>query len=165
MAMPPAVAATSATPPVPYVAPIGYPPPGFYPQYPAAPTAKPGEPVYYQPHFFYAPVQAQPLPPGPHGAGQEGDASGYQQQTQYYPVFPAAHYQPYPGPYMMPRPDGQVPMSSSQPHYAPYPPPQAYAKPPSRGTDVGAQMIDSRRDGRLDMGRNDSMHGNHGKTG
>ncbi|KAI0371802.1 hypothetical protein BV20DRAFT_992863 [Pilatotrama ljubarskyi] len=156
MPMPPAVAAAvpSPTPPMPYVAPVSY-PPGIYPQYPAPAAAKPGEtPMYYPPPIFYASIA-----PHPQATGQDGEHIGYAPHPQYYPatfIYPHPPPQAYAaGPYMMthPRPDAQIPMAPAH-HYIPYP--QAYQKPPSRGpgADVGApQMVDPRRDGRLEHGR------------
>ncbi|KAH9951985.1 hypothetical protein B0H21DRAFT_775564 [Amylocystis lapponica] len=158
MPMPPAIAATSATPPIPYVTPMGF-PPGFYGQYPGGPGPKPGEGAVYYPQF-YIPVPAHPPP---HASGQEGEVQGYP-QPQFYPTFLAPYTQPYPPPYMMPhpRPDGQIAMAPAPPphHYAPYP--QAYPKPPSRGPEMSAQALD-RRDSRVENGRMDA-HGGHGKS-
>ncbi|CCM02904.1 uncharacterized protein FIBRA_05018 [Fibroporia radiculosa] len=165
MVMPPAVAATSATPPIPYVAP--YTP--FYGQYPATHVPKSGDGPVYVPQLFYAPIAApQPMPPN-HGVGQDGEPTGYA-PPPYYPVFHAPYPAQYAAPYMMqapPRPEGQMalPAPSHHPHhYAPYP--QMYPKPPSRGPELGGQMMDGRRDIRLEGGRMaDAMHGGHGKSG
>ncbi|OJT14199.1 hypothetical protein TRAPUB_9310 [Trametes pubescens] len=156
MAIPPAVAASvaSPTPPMSYVAPVSY-PPGIYPQYPAHPAAKPGDPpMYYHQPIFYAPIPA----PHPQATGQDGEHVSYAHHPQFYPTF---IYPPPPayaaGPYMMThphaRPDAQLQMAPPH-HYAPYP--QPYVKPPSRGpgAEVGPpQMMDPRRDGRVEHAR------------
>ena len=151
-----AAAVPSATPPIPYAAaPVTY-PPGFYPQYPAPPAAKPGETPMYYPQIYFAPIPAPP----PQATGQDGEPVGYA-PPQFYPATFIAAYPPqYATPYMMPhpahahahahpRPDAQMPMAQAH-HYAPYPQP-AYVKPPSRGAEVAAapQM----RDGRMDHAR------------
>ncbi|KAH9934865.1 uncharacterized protein B0H18DRAFT_1101574 [Fomitopsis serialis] len=92
MVIPPAVAATSVTPPVPYVA--QYAP--FYGQYPTH-LPKPGEGPVYVPQLVYAPLPphaTQQMPPG-HG-GQEGEVPGYP-PAPYYPIFT-----PYPPQYATP---------------------------------------------------------------
>ncbi|PCH38309.1 hypothetical protein WOLCODRAFT_136160 [Wolfiporia cocos MD-104 SS10] len=177
MMVPPAVAATSATPPIPYMSP--YTP--FYGQYPATHVPKAGEAPVYVPQLFYAPIAPPQAMPAGHGSGQDGEPAPY---TPYYPVFTAPYHQAYAAPYMVPapRPEGQMPMAPGpvahpahahpphpahhHPHYAPYPP-QAYPKPPSRGPEINAHhMMDARRDARLDMSRMpEGMHGHHGKAG
>ncbi|KAH9857779.1 hypothetical protein C2E23DRAFT_719972 [Lenzites betulinus] len=151
MVIPPAVPATavpSPTPPMPYVAPVSYAPPGMYHQYAAPAATKPGEtPVYYPQPIFYAPYP----PPPPQATGQDGEPIGYPPHPQFYGhfIYPPPQYAA--APYMMahPRPDAPMQMAHAH-HYAPYP--QPYAKPPSRGPvhEVGApQMMDPRRDGRM----------------
>ncbi|KDQ60564.1 hypothetical protein JAAARDRAFT_124082 [Jaapia argillacea MUCL 33604] len=125
--MPGAVAPAAASPPpMPYVAPMGY-PPGIYSQYPPAPP-KPGEPAFY-PQFYLTPV-----PSLPHGTGQDGDGGGYPPHTQFYPAtFLAPYGQPY-APYIVPhRLDGQMQMSG--PQYGAYPP--MYTKQMSLGSPGG----------------------------
>ncbi|KAI1790729.1 hypothetical protein LXA43DRAFT_1014738 [Ganoderma leucocontextum] len=158
MPVPPTVmaAVSSTTPPIPYVAPVSYPPPGLYPQYPAPPAAKPGETPMYYPQIFYAPIPA----PHPQATGQDGEPVGYPAHPQFYPATFITPYPPqYAAPYMMhphhphARPDAQIPLAPAH-HYAPYP--QAYPKPPSRGpgAEVGVpQMMDARRDGRIEHAR------------
>ncbi|KAI0670680.1 hypothetical protein C8Q78DRAFT_1070217 [Trametes maxima] len=147
---PPTSTSSSPTPPMPYVAPVSY-PPGIYPQYPTASAAKPGEapPMYYPPPIYFAPI------PAPQATGPDGEPVGYPAHPPFYGA--AFIYQPPqypPGPYMMthpPRPDAQMHMAPPH-HYAPYP--QAYPKPPSRGpaAEVGPpQMMDPRRDGQHAM--------------
>lgn len=150
--VPPAVAASaiaSTTPPIPYVAPVTY-PPGLYPQYPAPPAAKPGETPMYYPQIYFAPIPAPPQ-----ATGQDGEPVGYPPHTQFYPATFLAPYPPqYAAPYMMPhphphphphaRPDAQIPMAPAH-HYAPYP--QAYPKPPSREQEVVSPQM---RDGRVE---------------
>ncbi|TBU66184.1 hypothetical protein BD310DRAFT_865673 [Dichomitus squalens] len=171
IAVPPAVAAAAAvpssTPPVPYVAPVTY-PPGLYPQYPGPPAAKPGETPMYYPQIFYAPIPA----PHPQATGQDGEPVGYPAH-QFYPATFIAPYPPqYATPYMMPhphphaRPDAQMPMAPAH-HYAPYP--QVYQKPPSRGpgAELGPpQMMDVRRDGRMEHARMaEPISGGQAKSG
>ncbi|EGO21656.1 hypothetical protein SERLADRAFT_357497 [Serpula lacrymans var. lacrymans S7.9] len=142
--LPQGVPPPSASPPMaPYMNPVGY-PPGFYPQFQAPPTPKPGDGTPFYPQFYIAPMQMASHP------GQEGhDNQGYP-HPQFYPATFLPYAQPYP-PYMMShRPDGQ--MSVPPPHYATYPPPM-YAKPPSAG-------------GSSDSGngyRADGRHGEHGE--
>ncbi|TFK82008.1 hypothetical protein K466DRAFT_666773 [Polyporus arcularius HHB13444] len=163
-----AAAVPSATPPIPYAAPVTY-PPGFYPQYPAPPAAKPGETPMYYPQIYFAPIPAPP----PQATGQDGEPIGYP-PPQYYPATFLAPYPPqYATQYMMPhpahlhahmRPDAQMPMAPAH-HYAPYP--QAYAKPMPRGAEVAAapQMVDARRDGRMDHTRmGEPIHGAQAKA-
>jgi len=156
-----AVATASATPPIQYVAPMGY-PHGFYPQYPTAPGGKPGEAPLFYPQVYFMP----PMPP--HNG--DGEAAGYPQ-----PIYAAAFINPYaaqaygPGPYMMPhpRPDGQMAMAPTA-HYLPYP--QPYPKPPTprdNGNEMQPQAMDpnGRRDMRMDGGRmGDGMQNPHGKS-
>ena len=140
-----AAAAASANPPMPYMTPVGY-PAGFFGQYPALPSLKPGEaqPAFY-PQYYFAPI---PMPP-PQVTGQDGESPGY--PAGFYPATFLAPYapqpyapQPYPGaamPYMLsapPPPHHHLPPQSAssllrpdgQPiAFAAYPP--AYAKPPA----------------------------------
>ena len=138
-------------PPVPpYAAPVPYPHPAtaVYPPYPAPPAAaaaRPGEPVYYQPQLFYAPIPA-PHPPPPGAQGPDGEPVAYAPAPPGY--YPATFFYPsqYPGPYMVPhpahahphahvpRPDMQIPLMAAS-HYAPYP--QVYPRAPSRSPDGG----------------------------
>ncbi|KAJ3478459.1 hypothetical protein NLI96_g9741 [Meripilus lineatus] len=162
--IPAAVAATSATPPIPYVAPMGY-SPGFYGQYPAAPAAKPGEAPLYYPQFYIAPMPA--LPPT-HAPGQEGEPTAYP-APQFFPTFITPYAQPYPHTYMLPRPDGQIALAAPAP-YAPYP--QVYPKHviarEANGDMPHAQVIDQsgRREMRLENGRMGEglQQGAHGKS-
>lgn len=167
--MPAAVAAPAPTPPIPYVHPMGYPPPGFFGQYPMA-TGKPGETQVYYPQFYLAPMPPPPPPP----TGQDGEPTGYPPHQMYPATFlaPYAAQHAYAMPYMFPqaaRPDGQPMAMPAAHHYAPYPPPQYIAKPPSRGPESGyhqqhQQMMDGRRDARAENGRmGDGMHASHGK--
>lgn len=92
--------------------------PGFYGQYPMAPTGRPGEaPATYFPQFYLAPA---PQPPNTDGSSQ-----GYS-HPQFYPTFVpyGAGY----APYMVQRPDGQL-----VPSYA------MYARPP--GTDNSSDPV------------------------
>lgn len=168
-----AIAATSATPPIPYMAaPLGY-PASFFGQYPAMATGKPGEaPTYAYPQYYLAPI---PMPPP---QGQDGEAAAYPQGLIPATFLTPYAQQGYPGaalPYMLPmhapRPDGQQQISMVGPpmQYAAYPP--QYAKPASRenGNEMAPQMMDSgRRDPRVDqynarMG--DGIASAHGKSG
>ncbi|KAH9842884.1 uncharacterized protein C8Q71DRAFT_734966 [Rhodofomes roseus] len=166
MVIPPAVAATSATPPIPYVAPYA----PFYGQYPTH-LHKPGEGPVYVPQLVYAPLPPPHPQPMPGHGGQEGEAPGYP-PPPYYPIF--TPYPPqYATPYMVPAPrppEGQpIPVPGMHPghHYQPYPPPHMYQKPPSRGPDmhVAAQhpMVDPRRDMRYDGRMPEALHHGHGK--
>lgn len=162
MAVPPAVAATSATPPIPYVAP--YPP--FYGQYSASHVPKAGDTPVYVPQLFYAPIPAhQPMPTG-HLNGQDGEVPPGYPPAPYYPVF-TAPYPQYAAPYMVPapRPDGHMPIGTAHhPYHTAYQ--QAYPKPPSRGPDMATQMMDARRDMRIEPGRmGEGIHSGHGKSG
>ncbi|KAI0798114.1 hypothetical protein C8Q75DRAFT_790577 [Abortiporus biennis] len=159
---PATVAATSATPPMPYsVAP--YPPPGYFGQYPPPTNGKMGE-------TQLVPIMLPYYPPMYQGAhnGQEGEANGY--QPAFYPAYVPYQYPPYVVP--APRPDGQqVPtMPPPPPHYAPYPQPYVPKQPTSRdiASDMNGQMMDpnARRDMRMDNGRmGDVMPGGgHGKN-
>ena len=151
--IPAAIAATSATPPMPYMAaPVGY-PTGFFGQYPPPPPSKPGEAPAYYPQYYFAPIPMPPPPP----TGQEGEVPGY--PTGFYPATFLAPYapQPYPGaalPYMVPAPpphraDGQH-MAMPPLQYAAYP--QAYPRPPAPaqspaqqregGQEINQQVID-----------------------
>ena len=168
LVIPPAVAATSATPPIPYVAP--YPP--FYGQYPTH-LPKPGEGPVYVPQLVYAPLPPPAHQPMPGHNGQEGEAPGYP-PAPYYPIF--TPYPPqYATPYMVPAPrapEGQpvgVPPVHPHPsvHYQPYPPPQAYPKPPSRGPEMPVSahhhMVDQRRDMRFEGRMSEALHNGHAK--
>ncbi|KAF9239618.1 hypothetical protein BU15DRAFT_87930 [Melanogaster broomeanus] len=111
MSITPGMPPPSVSPPMPsyMAAPVGY-AAGFYGQFPAPPTPKPGEAPAYYPN---------------------GEQQGYAQPAQFYPAtFLQYAPQPY-GPYMMHphRPDGQMAMTA--PQYAPFP--QMYGKPPSAG--------------------------------
>lgn len=176
IAIPAAIAATSATPPMPYVAaPMGYPAAGFFPPYPAAPPAKPGEAPAYYPQYYIAPF---PLPP-PQMPGQDGEVQGY--PAGFYPATFLAPYAPqgFPGApmqYMVPaapRPDGQpIPMAPPPMQYAAYP--QAYPKPPApapspqreNGQEVGHQVMESspRRDPRMEGYSGAGMTNGHAKS-
>jgi hypothetical protein len=141
MSIPPGMPLPSASPPMPpyMTAPVGY-AAGFYGQFPAPPTPKPGEAPAYYPQFYITPVP----PPNHNGHGQDGEQQGYAQPPQFYPAtFLPYAPQPY-GPYMVHphRPDGQIPMTA--PQYASFT--QLYGKPPSVG-------------GSHDGGRNDHGHG------
>ena len=107
--IPAAIAATSATPPMPYTLPMGY--PGFFGMPTAAP-GKPGEaPTYTYPaaQYYLAPF---PMAVPPQAPGQEGEAAA-PYPTGFYPItFAPYGAQPYPTPYMVPAP-------------APVPPPRA----------------------------------------
>ncbi|KAI9056672.1 hypothetical protein FKP32DRAFT_1689630 [Trametes sanguinea] len=167
--IPPAVAAAvpSPAPPMPYVAPVSY-PPGIYPQYPAPAAAKPGEtpPMYYPPPFYFTPIPA----PHPQATGQDGEPVGYAPHPGFYGatfIYPPPQYAA--APYMMAhpaRPDAQMPMAPAH-HYAPYP--QAYQqKPPSRGPGAevsSPQMMDPRRDGRVEHAHAHAMAGAQAKAG
>ncbi|KAH9901651.1 hypothetical protein C8Q73DRAFT_637231 [Cubamyces lactineus] len=168
MVIPPAVAATavpSPTPPMPYVAPVPY-PPGIYPQYPAPSAAKPGEtpPMYYPPPFYYTHIP----PPPPQVTGQDGEPVSYVPHPQYYPAFLYGPPQAYAAaPYMVPhppRPDASVPMAPN--HYAPFP--QPFTKPLSRGPGADGGVppnMDPRRDGRVEHVRIEAMAGAQTKAG
>ncbi|KAI0747803.1 hypothetical protein C8Q80DRAFT_1219230 [Daedaleopsis nitida] len=169
---PVAAAVPSTTPPIPYVAPVAY-PPGLYSQYPPPPAAKPGEtqPVYY-PQFYFAPM---PAPPPPQATGQDGEPVGYPTHPQFYPTFLAPYPPQYAAPYMMPHPHAhphtrsdapQVAMAPPHP-YASYPHPQMYPKPPSRGPEAAApQMVDGRRDARIEHARmGEPIPGGQAKSG
>ena len=109
----------------------------------------------YYPQIYFAPIHA---PPPPQATGQDGEPVGYPAHPQFYPATFIAPYPPqYAAPYMMPhphhphaRPDAQIPMAPAHP-YMPHP--QAYPKPPSRGPEVAPQMVDARRDGRMEHAR------------
>ncbi|KAG6816949.1 hypothetical protein H0H87_001464 [Tephrocybe sp. NHM501043] len=77
--------------------------PGFYSQYPPPHMMKPMEGAHLYPQYMPMP------PPLPHG-GAEGEPGAYPPPQQYYPAFvpfgPPPVY-----PYMVPRPDGQVPQN------------------------------------------------------
>ncbi|KAN0075304.1 hypothetical protein V8E55_011327 [Tylopilus felleus] len=142
MSLPPGMPPPSASPPMPpyMAAPVGY-AAGFYGQFPAPPTPKPGEAPAYYPQFYITPVP----PPNHNGHGQDGEQQGYAQPPQFYPAtFLPYAPQPY-GPYMVHphRPDGQ--MAMTPPQYASFA--QLYGKPPSAGG--------SHESGRSDHGRGD----------
>lgn len=167
------VAATSATPPMPYMHHMY---PSFFGQYPTMAAGKPGEPPTYAfPQYYLAPI---PMPP-PHTAGQDGEAVAYPPNLIPATFVTPYAQQPYPGgvPYMVPMPppprsDGQqqIPIVAPPMQYATYPPP--YTKPPSRenGNEMAQQqMIDpSRRDPRMDPYTAripEGIAGAHGKSG
>ncbi|KAF8136132.1 hypothetical protein EV363DRAFT_1395276 [Boletus edulis] len=141
MPIPPGMPPPSASPPMPpyMAAPVGY-AAGFYGQFPAPTTPKPGEAPAYYPQFYITHVP----PPNHNGHGQDGEQQGYAQPAQFYPAtFLPYAPQPY-GPYMVHphRPDAQMAMA---PQYAPFP--QLYGKPPSAGG--------SHENGRSDHARGD----------
>ncbi|KAF7796783.1 hypothetical protein EIP86_007967 [Pleurotus ostreatoroseus] len=119
--IPAAIAATAASPPMPYMTPVGYQPFFGVP----APT-KPGEaPAYTYPTQYYLAPFPMPAPPQP---GQDGDAPAY--PTGFYPIFAPYGAAPYTTPYMMAAPPASVPGRDGQPAQVPQPMPMPIGQMP-----------------------------------